>query len=142
MTTRSPAAAAHSIICCVRRSPPCFMTLTFTMSAASRRMMSISEAGPVTLSSAMSGMLRARRIAARPGGGGVRLAWPDDGHRFGEGEALVEIYPEFHAVADRRANGGHAGDALRAGARHLDLRGGEPAAQPLDGFAGRLLGGQ
>src|SRR5216683_1519854 len=61
----------------------------------------------------------------------VRLELPDERHGFGEREALVEIYPEPHAAADRRANGGDAGHALGAGARYLDLRGGEPATQPL-----------
>ena len=66
ITTRRPAAAASSTMASVRSRPPCFMTFTLTRSAASRRMISTSEAGPVTLSSAMSGMPMPRRISASP----------------------------------------------------------------------------
>src|SRR2546430_889681 len=43
-------------------------------------------------------------------------------------------------AASASAKGGDVGHAPRAGARYLDLRGGDPARRPLGGLARRLGG--
>jgi hypothetical protein len=98
----------------------------------------------------MSGITIPRRISASPAmsSPGDRLLDErevvgrepaDDGHRLLPRQALVEVYAQRHPRPHRRPHRRHALDPRRAGARHLDLRGGEAAAHPVHRLAGRLL---
>ncbi len=143
-STRRPAAAAHSIICWVRRSPPCFMTLSlhdvrgFAADDLDQRggpghALVGHEGdvdGPADLGEPPARSVRGIGCSTRVRayGSSRRI----ERRRLGEGEALVEIYPELDMRSPTAARtGGDAGDAFGGPAPDsLDLRGGEPAAQP------------